>query len=156
MAGLVSAFLAVLSASAVTKIYSVFLVPYSLPVPGWFHALVYLAAGFTNYGLGLMIAMLFVIIALRQRMRPMWPIAGIALIASLVTAEAQFAAHLPVITPHSHISYVLFSTLVTFPPSSQHPLALSIFLFRMLLILLPATATYLALRQRLRASARSA
>jgi hypothetical protein len=129
------------------------------PAPDWFRALTDLIVNLVNYGLGLLIAIPFIVIALRQRMGLAWPLAGITLVAifaSLLTADAHFTTHLPIMTPHSYASYVLFSTRETFLSDGQHPLALTNFLFRMLLILLPATALYLALRQRLRALAPSA
>ena len=93
---LASAFLAMMSPIAITKIYSFFVTPRPfLPAPGWFHAFAYLVTDFTNYGLGLLIAIPFVIIALRQRMGWAWPVAGISLIAifaCLVTAEVYFPA----------------------------------------------------------------
>ena len=125
-----------------------------VPAPPWLHAFAAFTTAACNYGFGILIAAAFVAIALRQRMKPAWPLAGIifvAIFANLVTVWAYY----PPVPVHHSATYLRFVTGFAFTADKQHPFVLSIFLARLLLTLVPVGALYLMLRQRLRGSAPS-
>jgi hypothetical protein len=123
-----------------------------IAAPLWFRMLSGTLAATCNYGLGFALAILFMRIALRQRMTPVWPLIGIAL---AVACAALFT--LGVYFPAAGVRGGVIS--VSFLLGPHYPLtpgmAAQVIVWRLLLTLLPAAALYLALRQRLRARAPS-